>query len=167
MISLASLITTILISTLFKHINIPAVEDETNGVNRVLIFDTDVHQGDGTAAIFSTGKYSSSVYTCSIHCEENFPFRKSVSDLDVGLAAGTQDEEYLQVLAATFERAVEESRPDLVLYDAGVDVAASDRLGHLDLSDRGIYLRDRYVLQVSLGLRGYYSIMVVSCLILS
>lgn len=112
-------------------------------VKRVLIFDLDVHQGDGTAAILADEPRA---FTCSIHCEKNFPFRKSRSDLDVGLDKGLQDQAYLDVVENTLTKLLDEQKPDLVLYDAGVDVWSGDVLGHLDISLFGIRLRDELVL---------------------
>lgn len=114
------------------------------GVGRVLIVDCDVHQGDGTASILAD---EPEVFTFSIHCEKNFPHRKQTSDLDVGLPVGTGDEGYLAALADSLPWLLDHFQPELVLYDAGVDVHADDRLGHLKLSDQGIARRDRYVIE--------------------
>ncbi|WP_426415981.1 histone deacetylase family protein [Aestuariirhabdus sp. LZHN29] len=113
------------------------------GINRVLIFDCDVHQGDGTAAILS-GR--DDAFTCSIHCEKNFPVRKQCSDLDVGLADGIEDDAYLEIVATTLHRCLDHVQPDLVLYDAGVDVYAGDPLGRANISWQGIEQRERLVL---------------------
>lgn len=112
-------------------------------VNKVLIFDLDVHQGDGTAAIL---EHEPRAFTCSIHCEKNFPFRKSRSDLDVGLDPGLTDQAYLDVVETTLVQLLDEQQPDLVLYDAGVDVWSGDVLGLLDVSLFGIQQRDELVL---------------------
>ena len=112
-------------------------------VQRVLIVDLDVHQGDGTASILQGDP---AVFTFSMHCEANFPFRKQASDLDVGLPIGMEDDAYLQVLAQQLPDLLAEVRPDLVLYDAGVDPHKDDLLGKLALSDTGLYRRDHYVL---------------------
>jgi len=113
-------------------------------VSRVLIFDCDVHQGDGTAAILAN---ESAVFTCSVHCEKNFPHRKAVSDLDVNVAAGVADDEYLSIVDDALEQALRMSQPDLVIYDAGVDIYKDDPLGLLDVSLGGIRLRDRLVIE--------------------
>ncbi|MBE0486733.1 histone deacetylase [Marinobacter sp.] len=113
------------------------------GIERVLIFDVDVHQGDGTAALLAN---VSGAFTCSIHCERNFPFEKRISDLDVALPDGMVDEDYLAVAYDTLQQALALSKPDIVLYDAGVDVFQGDPLGKLNLSEDGIRLRDRLVL---------------------
>lgn len=113
-------------------------------VRRVLIIDLDVHQGDGTASIFETDRH---VFTFSIHCGANFPFRKSISDLDVDLAVLTEDVEYLQNLQARLPALLDEFSPEIALYDAGVDPHVEDRLGKLALSSVGLYKRDRYVIE--------------------
>ena len=113
-------------------------------VTNILIFDLDVHQGDGTAAMLAHQPYA---YTCSIHCEKNFPFRKSTSDLDIGLAPNVADSEYLGVVDDTLSYLLNTLNPDLVLYDAGVDVWQQDVLGKLDISWQGIEQRDHLVLK--------------------
>ncbi|BDF93416.1 histone deacetylase [Pseudoalteromonas sp. KAN5] len=117
---------------------------QSGEVTNVLIFDLDVHQGDGTAAMLAHQPYA---YTCSIHCEKNFPFRKSASDLDIGLANNMQDDEYLGIVDDTLSFLLNELNPDLVLYDAGVDIWQQDGLGKLDISWQGIEKRDHLVLK--------------------
>ncbi|TMN89593.1 histone deacetylase [Pseudoalteromonas phenolica] len=112
-------------------------------VNNVLIFDLDVHQGDGTAAMLKHNPY---VFTCSIHCEKNFPFRKHDSDLDVGLENHLEDAAYLHIVRETLTGLIEDLNPDLVLYDAGVDVWEQDTLGKLNISWQGLEKRDALVL---------------------
>ena len=112
-------------------------------VKKILIVDLDVHQGDGTAWIFRDDE---SIFTFSMHCEANFPGKKQQSDLDIPLPVGLDDDGYLQILAKHLPDLLSEVKPDLVLYDAGVDTHVSDRLGKLALSDRGIYRRERLVL---------------------
>lgn len=106
---------------------------------RILVLDLDVHQGDGTAEIFAADPR---VFTMSLHGEKNFPARKAVSDLDIGLADGADDHAYLAALDDAL--AVVEGRfaPDLIFYNAGVDVHHDDRLGRLGLTDGGIAARD-------------------------
>lgn len=111
-------------------------------VRRVLIIDCDVHQGDGTALIFAD---EPRVFTLSIHCESNWPLEKPPSDMDVGLPKGAGDADYLDALAPAIDACIARARPDLVLYNAGVDVHADDRLGFLNLTDDGIRERDAYV----------------------
>ncbi|WP_430460797.1 histone deacetylase family protein [Thalassolituus sp. LLYu03] len=110
---------------------------------RILIFDLDVHQGDGTAAILAG---EARAFTCSIHCEKNFPFRKSASDLDVGLDNHLGDQPYLEIVENTLLRLLDDVQPDLVLYDAGADVWEGDALGHLNISWAGVQQRDELVL---------------------
>lgn len=112
-------------------------------IDKVLIFDCDVHQGDGTAKLASN---NDRVYTVSIHGEKNFPHRKQLSDLDIGLAKGTQDEEYLEAVEQALDMAINYSSPDAVIYDAGVDVHINDDLGHLEISTNGVYKRDKLVI---------------------
>ncbi|MCG8652650.1 MAG: histone deacetylase, partial [Pirellulales bacterium] len=116
---------------------------ELGWVERVAIIDLDVHQGDGNAAILTP---HGSVFVFSMHGEKNFPFRKCESDLDVALADGTGDETYLRVLAEHLP-AVFAFRPELVLYQAGVDPLAEDRLGRLALTHDGLAARDEMVLR--------------------
>ncbi|MEO8893261.1 MAG: histone deacetylase, partial [Coleofasciculaceae cyanobacterium] len=112
-------------------------------VKKILILDLDVHQGDGTAFIFQN---DSSVFTFSMHCEVNFPGTKQTSDLDVPLPVGIDDDAYLQTLAKYLPDLLSQVKPDLILYDAGVDPHAGDRLGKLSLTDTGIYRREMQVL---------------------
>ncbi|MBT1452460.1 histone deacetylase [Glaciecola sp. XM2] len=111
-------------------------------IDRVLIFDCDVHQGDGTAKLAAN---NASIYTVSIHGEKNFPYRKQVSDLDFGLAKGTGDDEYLSTVEQALSMALTYSQADAVIYDAGVDIHVDDDLGHLDISTEGVYTRDKMV----------------------
>ena len=110
---------------------------------RVLIVDLDVHQGDGTAAIFAGDE---TVFTFSLHGRNNFPFRKHASRLDVELDDGTGDDGYLAALAAALPHAMHEARADLAIYLAGADPYAGDRLGRLALTKAGLAARDGYVL---------------------
>ncbi|MEJ1936773.1 histone deacetylase, partial [Nostoc sp. NIES-2111] len=112
-------------------------------VQKILIVDLDVHQGDGTAFIFQD---DDSVFTFSMHCEVNFPGTKQTSDLDVPLPVGMEDDAYLQTLASYLSDLLTDIKPDLVFYDAGVDPHIGDRLGKLALSDTGIFRREMQVL---------------------
>jgi acetoin utilization deacetylase AcuC-like enzyme len=112
-------------------------------VQKVLIVDLDVHQGDGTAVIFQDDP---SVFTFSMHCEVNFPGTKQQSDLDVPLPEGMEDDDYLRTLADYLPDLLSQVRPDLVLFDAGVDTHVGDRLGKLALTDSGLYRREMQVL---------------------
>ena len=108
-------------------------------VERVLIIDCDVHQGDGTATILAD---VDAAITVSLHCENNFPARKAQSDWDIPLPRGLDDAGYLHTLEQVLNYLLPIYQPDLVLYDAGVDVHQLDALGHLQLTDDGIAARD-------------------------
>ncbi|MDP2053077.1 MAG: histone deacetylase [Acidobacteriota bacterium] len=110
---------------------------------RIAIVDLDVHQGNGTAAIF-TG--DPSVFTFSMHGAQNFPFRKEASDLDVPLADGTGDAEYLDLLQARLPSVLNSHQPDFVFYLAGADPYEGDRLGRLKLTIDGLRQRDEIVM---------------------
>jgi acetoin utilization deacetylase AcuC-like enzyme len=127
----------------FNDLAVAAVRLVEEGtVSRVLIVDCDVHQGDGTAAL-TAGRPEIATY--SIHAEKNFPVRKARSTLDVPLRDGVEDAEYLATLADTLLPVIDSFTPDLVLYQAGVDPFAGDRLGRLALSREGLVARDRWV----------------------
>mgnify|MGYP003685267557 CR=1 FL=1 len=98
----------------------------------------------GTASIFED---DNEVFTLSMHCGKNFPFRKSRSDIDVDLEPGTGDREYMHSLQQVLPFMLSTFKPQLVLYDAGVDVYEGDNLGYLKLTHGGIFERDRYVIQ--------------------
>ena len=100
---------------------------------RAAVVDLDVHQGDGTAAIFQDDP---AVLTLSMHGEHNFPFRKQRSRIDIALADGTGDDEYLRRLRQVLP-AVTDFRPDVIFYQSGVDGLAGDRLGRLSLTHGG------------------------------
>ena len=110
---------------------------------RILIIDLDVHQGNGTAEIFAE---EDRVFTFSMHGDKNFPFRKEQSSLDIPLADGLGDTDFLNILKDTLPLLLD-FRPDFVFYLAGVDVLSSDKLGKLALSKAGCKERDRMVLQ--------------------
>ena len=110
---------------------------------RVAVIDCDVHQGNGTAAVF---RDDPEVFTFSIHGASNFPLRKERSRLDVALPDGVGDAEYLAILAAHVPQILHEFRPDLVFYQAGVDPHANDRLGKLRLTLAGLRRRDELVI---------------------
>jgi acetoin utilization deacetylase AcuC-like enzyme len=113
-------------------------------VERVVVLDTDVHQGNGTAAILGG---DASVYTFSIHGAKNFPFRKEESDLDVALPDGADDGEYLDALEDGLEKALDRSGAQLAIYLAGADPFEDDRLGRLCVTKEGLAERDRLVLE--------------------
>lgn len=112
-------------------------------LERILIVDCDVHQGDGTAWIF---RNEPRVFTLSLHGEANFPFEKRRSDRDVALPRGTNDDLYLARLERELDEVLNAFRPQFVLFDAGADVHAGDRLGHFSLTTDGLYRRDAFVL---------------------
>jgi acetoin utilization deacetylase AcuC-like enzyme len=113
-------------------------------IGRVAVVDLDVHQGNGTAAVFAE---DASVFTFSMHGEHNFPFRKQRSSLDVGLEDGTTDAVYLDALYRHLPHVLDAARPELVYYQAGVDPLALDTLGRLALSQAGLEARDRFVFE--------------------
>jgi len=116
------------------------VED---AIQRALVIDLDVHQGNGTAAIFENVE---EVFTFSMHGERNYPAAKMRSDLDVALQDGADDSEYLGALERHLPAVLDAADADIAFYLAGVDVAAGDRYGKLALSEEGIRLRDRLVI---------------------
>lgn len=111
-------------------------------IERVLIVDCDVHQGDGTALLAHNDE---AIFTFSLHGEKNFPHRKQTSNIDIGFDTGTKDDEYLSHLKSMLEIAVATSRPDAVIYDAGVDIHVNDDLGHLAITTQGVLERDQLV----------------------
>ncbi|MEI5687079.1 histone deacetylase family protein [Sphingomonas kyungheensis] len=121
---------------------------EEGTVERLVVVDCDVHQGDGTAALLA-GRPGIATY--SIHAEKNFPARKARSTCDVALPDGVDDEAYLATLAQTLTPFLAEHRPQLVLYQAGVDPFAGDRLGRLSLSLDGLVARERLVARLTQG----------------
>lgn len=114
-------------------------------VNKVLIVDLDVHQGDGTASIFAGNE---NVFTFSMHCQQNFPLQKCQSDLDISVNEGLTGKDYMKVLSEYLPSVLDTFRPDLVMYDAGVDVHRADILGKLSLTDQCILERDLYVMDM-------------------
>ncbi|NMS37821.1 histone deacetylase, partial [Vibrio parahaemolyticus] len=114
---------------------------EVEHVDKVLIIDSDVHHGDGTATLCDD---EPDIITLSFHCDKNFPARKPQSDLDVPMARGTGDEDFLMAFKEVVDMALNLHRPDLVIYDAGVDIHQDDELGYFDVSTQGILERDRF-----------------------
>uniref|UniRef100_A0A7S3D6A5 Histone deacetylase domain-containing protein n=1 Tax=Palpitomonas bilix TaxID=652834 RepID=A0A7S3D6A5_9EUKA len=112
--------------------------------SRIMIIDLDVHQGDGTAAIF---EHDRRVFTFSMHGEKNFPLKKENSSFDVPLPDGTDDEHYLEQLEHHLPRLLGYFEPDFVFYDAGVDTHKNDALGRLSMSNAGLLRRDLFVLR--------------------
>ena len=110
---------------------------------KILILDLDVHQGNGNSEIF---KNDQDVLTFSMHCELNYPAKKSKSDIDIGLAENMEDEEYINTLNKNLKK-LNESKYDFVFYVAGVDIHYDDKLGKLKITDDGINKRDQIVIE--------------------
>jgi acetoin utilization deacetylase AcuC-like enzyme len=111
-------------------------------IHRAAVIDCDVHQGNGTAAIFANDP---EVFTLSLHGEKNYPLIKQQSTVDVGFADNTEDEEYLYQLEQNLAPVLDRFRPDIVFYQAGVDPLNRDRLGRLALTHEGLMRRDAMV----------------------
>ncbi len=135
---------------------------DNNFAKRILIVDLDVHQGNGTAEIFSNNE---NVFTFSMHGKSNYPFKKEISDLDIELENDTNDDTFLSILTETLPKIIEKQKPDFIFYLAGVDILETDKLGKLSCTIDGCKKRDEIVLsacnkleipvQVSMG--GGYS----------
>ncbi|GGW51214.1 histone deacetylase family protein [Alishewanella tabrizica] len=130
---------------LFNDLAFTAATLQQRGVGPILIFDLDVHQGDGTAQLFSENRH---IITASIHCEKNFPARKQHSDWDIGLDRNCSDAAYLEAVSQSLTSLLSWHKPELVIYDAGVDVHHADDLGLLNLSTATIAARDELVLSL-------------------
>ena len=124
-----------------------ALQKEVSSKLKIAIIDLDVHQGNGTASIL---QQDSSIFTLSMHGENNFPFKKEVSDLDFGLADECEDQTYLQALENCLDELDTRFRPDSLIFLAGADPHEGDRLGRLKISSEGMRLRDQAVLQYAL-----------------
>ncbi|GDX71958.1 histone deacetylase [Cyanobium sp.] len=120
---------------------------EEGALQQLMVIDLDVHQGDATAAIFADDPR---VFTFSAHCASNFPLHKQCSDVDLPLADGLGDDDYLVAVGDRIPALLDQVKPQLVLYNAGVDPHRSDRLGRLNLSSTGLLQRDRLVLDACL-----------------
>ncbi|WP_281222623.1 histone deacetylase family protein [Photobacterium sanguinicancri] len=114
-----------------------------DNVDKVMIIDCDVHHGDGTATLCAD---KDNVVTFSVHCDTNFPARKPDSTIDLALPRHTTTQEYLRVFQPILQLALAQHQPDLVIYDAGVDIHTDDELGYFDVCKDGIYQRDLLVL---------------------
>ena len=121
-----------------------AIQKEISPHLKVAIVDLDVHQGNGTASIL---EHDPSIFTLSIHGENNFPFSKEISDLDIGLPDETGDEAYLAALHKGLEILDASFKPNLIIYLAGADPHEGDRLGKLSVSKDGMLQRDECVFQ--------------------
>lgn len=114
-------------------------------VERILILDLDVHQGNGTASLFAK---KSNVFTFSMHGRHNYPFRKELSDLDIELEDGTNDETYLGLLQRFLPPVLDDFRPDIVFYLSGVDILLTDKYGKLNVSQEACAQRDAIVFKL-------------------
>lgn len=123
------------------------LQKEINPSLKVAVIDLDVHQGNGTAAILQN---DDSIFTLSIHGENNFPFKKEQSDLDIGLTDGCNDEVYLHSLSAALDQLDSRFKADCLIFLAGADPHEGDRLGRLRISKGGMRLRDEMVFQYAL-----------------
>ncbi len=119
---------------------------ENNYVKKILILDLDVHQGDGTASIFSN---NDNVFTLSFHGKNNYPFKKEKSDLDLALDDFTNDKFYLKKLNQILPKVIDQFQPEFIFYLSGVDVLESDQLGKLSLSIEACKQRDNFVLKIA------------------
>ncbi len=113
--------------------------------SKILIVDLDVHQGNGTAEIFSK---NDSVFTFSMHGKTNYPFKKETSDLDIALDDGCIDATFLSILETTLPKLIEQQKPDFIFYLAGVDILETDKLGKLSCTLDGCKQRDELVLSL-------------------
>jgi acetoin utilization deacetylase AcuC-like enzyme len=117
-----------------------------HNVKKILVVDLDVHQGNGTARIFANEE---KVFTFSVHGAKNYPVRKEQSDLDIGLPDSTGDNAYLECIKSTLPSLIEKVKPQIIFYQSGVDVLASDKLGRLSLSQQGCKHRDEIVFSIA------------------
>jgi acetoin utilization deacetylase AcuC-like enzyme len=111
---------------------------------RILIVDLDVHQGNGTAQIFSNNK---NVFTLSMHGKNNYPFHKEISDLDIELPDGINDDDYLALLYNNLPAVIKKHQPDFIFYLCGVDILATDKFGKLNVTTEGCKQRDIFVFE--------------------
>lgn len=114
--------------------------------NKVLVVDLDVHQGNGTAKLFEE---NTSVFTFSMHGAANYPMHKEKSDLDIGLPDKTGDDEYLKILTENLKKLIDTFQPDFMIYQCGVDVLATDKIGRIGMSIPGCRQRDKIVLETA------------------
>lgn len=115
---------------------------DKNIIQRALVVDLDVHQGNGTAKIFENVP---EVFTFSMHGKDNYPLHKENSDLDIALPTGTQDAEYLSILAHILPKLIQQHNPQIIFYQAGVDILATDKIGKLAITQEGCRTRDEIV----------------------
>jgi acetoin utilization deacetylase AcuC-like enzyme len=124
-----------------------ALQKEVSAKLKIAIIDLDVHQGNGTASIL---QHDSSIFTLSLHGENNFPFKKETSDLDIGLPDACDDTSYLHAVIQSLDELDNRFKPDALIYLAGADPHKDDRLGRLHISKTGMRLRDEQVFQYGL-----------------
>ena len=124
-----------------------ALQKEVSPSLKIAVIDLDVHQGNGTASILQN---DDSIFTLSIHGENNFPFKKEISNLDLGLPDGCNDEIYLQCLAECLSQLDDQFQANCIIFLAGADPHEGDRLGRLLISKEGMRLRDEMVFQYAL-----------------
>src|SRR2546421_3990081 len=117
-------------------------------IRKAIVVDTDVHHGNGTAAIFHN---DDSVFTISIHQENNYPAHKPPSSIDLNMKDRVDDDEYLGALLPAVEKALDEFRPDILFYVGGADPFCEDQLGGLSLTKKGLMERDRHVFEAARG----------------
>ncbi|GLR15642.1 histone deacetylase family protein [Portibacter lacus] len=113
-------------------------------LQKILIVDLDVHQGNGTAKIFEE---EPRVFTFSMHGEKNYPLRKEKSDLDIGVPDKIEDADYLKILKDTLPKLLDQVQPEIVFYLSGVDVLSTDKLGRLGMTKEGCKQRDQFVFE--------------------
>jgi len=118
---------------------------DNNLAKKILIVDLDVHQGNGTAEIFTN---NNAVFTFSMHGKTNYPFKKEVSDLDIALPDNTGDADYLNILKETLPKLIDSHKPDFIFYLSGVDILSTDKLGKLGCTINGCKQRDEIVLSL-------------------
>lgn len=123
------------------------LQKEISSSLKIAVIDLDVHQGNGTASILQN---DDSIFTLSIHGENNFPFKKEESDLDLGLADGCDEVAYLHALGQSLDQLDARFKPDFLIFLAGADPHEGDRLGRLNISTAGMRLRDEMVFQYAL-----------------
>ena len=111
---------------------------------RILIVDLDVHQGNGTAQIFQNNK---NVFTLSMHGKNNYPFHKEISDLDIELPDGINDDDYLALLHNNLPAVIKKHQPDFIFYLCGVDILSTDKFGKLNVTTEGCKQRDIFVFE--------------------
>lgn len=112
------------------------------GIKKILVVDLDVHQGNGTAEIFQNEER---VFTFSMHGEKNYPLKKEVSNLDIALPDGTNDQHYIKELDYNLKRLIDREEPEFIFYQSGVDPLETDKLGRLSLTIEGLKSRDDIV----------------------